>query len=674
MSKVLSRKMFNGPRPTANGTGITAYFSNGGLADSETFKNMFTQYKDVLSSQLAPEKSYEELLAQRMKILGPEDPESARNYALMQLGGKIASTPGGLGVALGAGLPEYASVMQKDEAEQRQLQRAAAGSALDALTQQQNTRQSVGIEAAKSAFSEAALAAREAAKSKADNAIAVIKDNFDRHKEDNAAKRAAEEELGRNTRSAAEIEASDNRAFNVLAPIPFVVKDSTSPSGVKIIMGTRTKNGTFDSKGLRIPSDAVKVDDAYVTKMLEGNDPKVSVNVQVMGKDGKLGDPFAAIQKGPEFFDAATGDKIKAPFKIYDAESGRSQTSASSSYVVVDPNSPYGIKEVIGFQDSTTGETFYMSNNNKVVFDSSTAIKGSLKDQLSISMDDTTVTTKILFGPKAGQNVRELKQKGEFTSGQAGAGETPTGEAPTGGAPVEEKTGNVTPKKPVAIGAITGEGSERYFVKTDSTVPTVKMSNMSSQQLTESQTKIDSGEQLLRNMGSLLKAIPKGTGPEATIESVSTNYVAPFVPKSFDSLVQYLGTEQARREMDLARQAIRQAFSLSSRFPIGELAIIDDIVERPGEFFANPEAAMARMQTLIRFVRNSVEWEKAKLEERPASYIEPIPTGTENDPFPYKAMGYLQELEAKGTNLNGVFYEVIDPNTGKKYLKQYGKK
>lgn len=673
MSKVLSRRMFNGPRPTANGTGITAYFSNGGLADSETFKNMFTQYKDVLSSQLAPEKSYEELLAQRMKILGPEDPESARNYALMQLGGKIASTTGGLGVALGAGLPEYASVMQKDEAEQRQLQRAAAGSALDALTQQQNTRQSVGMEAAKAAFSESTLAAREAAKAKADAAMASEENRLEIWKENE----------------------QTNRAFGVLKPEAYIVPDTApnSPTGKKVVTARMTKDGLKDSFGNLLPNDAIPAPAGYLEKMLGVEDPKASVNIQIQKPDGEFGDNMAATQIGPKFYNAATGEEIKTPFRLYDPTYGKPQTSAGAAYVVVDANSRYGIKEVIGFQDKITGETFYMNNNIKVVFDSASGRIGSIDEVVKTNVQGNRVSTTIDFGPFKGRTFPSglepvginddplaPKQGDTLTPlvEQQGVKVTPPVEqqgAP-GQPPVEQQGVKVTPPKILpGVGAITGEGDERYFVTkaedNDVGNPYLTFSKMTPEQVSNSMGIIDNGESMLNNIESVLTAIPEATGAWATVKGLSTNIVASVVPDSVSAPLEFFKTEAGARLLQLFRQDIRRAQALNPRFPVGELAVIDEIIEKPKEFFANPKAAMARMQELIRVTRNNIEWEKSKLENRPPNYLNRIPTGTLNDPFSPDKMGYLKAREAAGINLKGVIYEIIDPNTGKKYKMKY---
>ena len=661
MSKVLSRRMFNGPRPTANGTGITAYFSNGGLADSETFKNMFTQYKDVLSSQLAPEKSYEELLAQRMKILGPEDPESARNYALMQLGGKIASTPGGLGVALGAGLPEYASVMQKDEAEQRQLQRAAAGSALDALTQQQNTRQSIGIEAAKTAFSEANLQARENAKLAGESSIAKLKDTYERWK-------FTQEQNGLNTRSENEI----NAKYGVLGDKTYAVPDPDSSSGFKIISGRITKEGIVDSSGNLMPKDAFPVDSSFVTSLISSKDAKTSVNVQIKQADGTFGDPIAAVQIGDKIFDAATQEPITQTFRLWDASLNKPQTGESSSYVIQDPNSNYGIREVIGFVDKTTGKPFYTDNGVKIEFDSAKGIKGSMKDVLQTKQEGNSVITTPNFGPYAGKSFRSGLQSGGIDQG------APIPSMSEGaGTSVDQQGVKVTTSKTApGLGAITGEGVERYFVTkatdTNAVAPYTTFANMTDEQIKDSMQKIDSGESMLRNMESVLKAIPEAVGPLATVKGISTAYLAPFTPKQLSGATEYLKTERARRELDLVRQDIRKAFALNPRYPVGELSVIDDLVERPQEFFSDPKAALARMQELVRSVRNNVEWEKAKLENRPANYIDAIPTGTVNDPFPADKLNYLVELKKQGVNLNGVHYQAVDPKDGKLKNFVYG--
>jgi len=116
------------------------------------------------------------------------------------------------------------------------------------------------------------------------------------------------------------------------------------------------------------------------------------------------------------------------------------------------------------------------------------------------------------------------------------------------------------------------------------------------------------------------------------------------------------------------------AYSGNDRHPMGELRLTDELIAQPGKFFENPREAMQRIQTLGRDTRNNIEYERARLENRPPLYLERIPSGTENDPFPADKEGYLVTLRNSGINLKGVFYRRVNPETGMLEVKQMGDK
>lgn len=672
MSKVLQRDLFRGkaPRTTAHGTGITTYFMDDrpGFADGELvdynklmqdylsrptaempeapasdFNTLFKNYSEVVGKSLGPERTYDDLLKERMRILGPNvDSESARNYALMQLGSKIASTPGGLGLGIAAGLPEYASTMSKAESERRALERSAGASALDALDKERALRRGAETEAAKYAFTESEAAKKSAYTSAVEAA------------------KASEERKFKALQDLAKYQNEQRDKYGVLGTESFALEDPTSPGGYKIIGARRTPQGLVQvGNGQPVPQNAIPVGDSFISELKKQGQAKEATNISIQNPDGTFSKPQAAIQKGEKFYDAATGTLVDRPFRIMD-KSGTAGSGTSSSYVIQDPNSPFGLKEVIGFTDPVSQQNYYMHNGVRFDFDSSKGIKASLADVLKSDTKDGETTTTPSFGPYAGKpfTVSSSKRNVQFEppvpikDPALAGGES----APSKGEEPSKKSENAP------VGAITGEGPERYFIKPEPFKSSLSYSQLSAQDKQDLRDSIQGGEKFLADAQDVLKAMPESLGPISKVKSLTTNYIGPITPKAIEPYVTFLKTEDGKQQLRMMRQTAQLAFAKNPRFPQGELKTIDEMIENPDAFFADPKAGMTRYAALVREVRNSLERDRAMMEGRDAKVIERVPSGTQNDPFSFDKTPYLVELKKSGVNLKGVYYRDQEGN------------
>jgi len=623
----------------------TATMSAKGAVGPSNYENILARYQGLANKALGPERSYEDLVAQREKIIGPQDTKFQQALGIMALGGRIMSTPGSVGSAIGAALPEFAATMGKISSEEQKLRQQIRASAMDTYERDKLQRQTVGLDALKTAFTEA----------------------------------AGEDRLTRTIAA----------QYGVTGTDSFAVPDSSAPLGYTIMGARRTENGIVGLDGKPLPQGAFPADPTFLAS-LRDKDVKAAVDIQIMQPDGTYGPRTTAVQKGQTFHDATNGKPITAPFRLFN-EKMETAGGTSNPFVILDPNSNFGIREVIGFTDPVSKQNFYVEGGMKVFFDSGKGIQGKLTDVLKTRQDGNATIQTPTFGPYQGQNFKfpneptgagdkipipnsDPKLAEEILRKQAAAGApaaTTTMAAATtaagGGDELSQAVAqaqNATVQRAAnnparTIGAITGDGPERYFVKKDDK-PFVTYSKMTDKQLEESNNKIDAGQKYLRSLDDLLAATSNATGPVGTMKSLSTRYLGTFTPEKFSGWTEFYNNAAAVEQMKIARQQVREAFSQNDRHPLGEIKITDDLVAQPEKFFQNPKEAMVRIQTLGRELRNQIEFERARQENRPPLYLERIPTGTENDPFPADKQGYLLELKNNGINLNGVHYRTKD--------------
>ena len=139
----LNRPMFRKPTYKAEGTGITAYFGDGGYNDltkfnPENVKATYSSLQELYAPLLGKERSMQDLIAERAKILGPLDNETAFNTGLARAGAAI-SKAGSLSAGLAPAAQAFTETSAEGEEKNKQLQRQVAMSALDQLTRERET-------------------------------------------------------------------------------------------------------------------------------------------------------------------------------------------------------------------------------------------------------------------------------------------------------------------------------------------------------------------------------------------------------------------------------------------------------------------------------------------------------------------------------------------------------
>jgi hypothetical protein len=649
--------MFNGQRPTAKGTGITAYFDNGQMVPgfqeageinfsdiSKQFPNLFQEREvppappsdydtvynkisGVLSKGLAPERSFEELVAQRQKIFGMEDPESARNYALMQLGGKIASTPGGLGVALGAGLPEYASAMQKSEAEQRAAQRAIGGSALDALEKQQAERRGVISKAAEFAFTtseNATKAAREA----------ILESNKEvrqaQSKLITESLKVTADQLAAKTKFERDQVLDKIRTGNDLwkdrqiKGIEAKGKADTyaTPNGKKFLgyVDTDTgkiinsETGEFAAEGAmkyEKPSGGTSAD-TYTTP----DGKKITATMM----DGKL-------------IDVDTGKP--APVGSLKFDSGAKVNFQQQDITIFDKKFPNGFAVVSGAFG--TDGLYYV--NGKVLDPRVTEfVPGSDVAQVKI-LEDGSAYIYYNKGPNAGTTTPI-----QLSSIDPETGKTEKIELNTPGwVPSNDNAFSIRMEKPPVPAAKLGTAVTRVL-----------------------QTDLRQLNTVINGIDLLIPKVAGLTGPLAKAKSWSTTAAA-FIP--FENLAQlatYLESEKGAKEWQLLGREYVAARLLSDKSATSEQAAIyeREWIGLPKQFAKNPQAALAQLQQIRVTLANRGSEIVGTLTDSPYNIIDTIPMGNEEQPFNMgdeRTYNYVSDLESKGIKGS---YQAFYPEKG----------
>jgi len=657
MSKVLSRRMFNGPRPTAKGTGITAYFDNGqmvpGFADEgfvdfnkiadqfpglfkerpvpdappSDYDTVYNKISGVLSKGLAPERSFEELVAQRQKIFGVEDPESARNYALMQLGGKIASTPGGLGVALGAGLPEYASAMQKAEAEQRATQRAIGGSALDAFEKQQAERRGVTSEAAKYAFtaSEAATKAeREAILEANKEARAAQSKLITEAYKTTAEQLAAKTKFERDKELDIIRTGNDLQKDKQIKAIEAKGKADTyaSPNGQKFL-------GYIDSDtGKIINSETGK---PAVEGSMKYEKPSGGTSADTYTTlDGKQ---FTGTMIDGKLVDVDTGKP--APAGSIKFDSGAKVNYSQQDITIFDKTLPNGFTVVSGAFGSDG--LYYV--NGKVLDPRETEfVPGSDVAQVKI-LEDGSAYIYYNKGPNAG-----LTTPIQLSSIDPKTGETEKIELNTPSwVPSNDNAFSIRMEKPPVPSAKLGSAVTRVL-----------------------QTDLRQLNTVINGIDLLIPKVAGLTGPLAKAKGWSTTAAA-FIPfENLSQLATYLESEKGAKEWQLLGREYVAARLLSDKSATSEQAAIyeREWIGLPKQFAKNPQAALAQLQQIRVTLANRGSEIVGTLTDSPYNIIDTIPMGNEEQPFNMgdeRTYNYVSDLEAKGIKGS---YQAFYPEKG----------
>ena len=655
MSKVLSRRMFNGQRPTAKGTGITAYFDNGqmvpgfqeaGLVDFDKiakdypdlfkerdvpaaepsdYDTVYNKISGVLSKGLAPARSFEELVAQRQKILGSEDEMgSARNNALMQLGGRIASTPGGLGVGLGAGLQDYSAVMSKAEAEQRAAQRAIGASALDALEKQEAERRGVTSKAA-----EYALTVSEAAKkAERDNIIAANED----------VKKA---KLGF-IQKAYEIKLEDLKNMN----------SENRKAAQDVVTRAAAMQDTIQLKALEKkanPETYVTPDGNEIQAYIDFNTTKL-MNAET-GKEAPAGSKKAEAYSGgtstktyvnPATNEEFTGIVVKGVLMYAD---GKTKAPAGSLELVPKPKITFSPQPITIFDEKAPNGVYVapaMVGTDGVIYLDGKPVNPTTTDfvlgdnaiQVETQDNGTTIVTRT-----AGPNI-----------GTSYVSQT------------TDAKGNV-----IKLNMPSYIPTSTYAYAKRMEKPPVPPELLTPEDKATFRNNLLNNDRTIRNIDLLVpKMVDESfTGPKSVLKKWSTTAAA-FLPTEAlrDKMSFYAGEKGALEWKLLGRNFIASRL-LSDKAPVSEQEFIreEEWAKLPQMFLDNPQAAIARFQQIrISLVNDSSE-RMGILTGSEYYVVDKVPMGNNEEPFNLgeeRTFNYLKDLEAAGVKGSYVVFYPLE--------------
>lgn len=169
--------------------------------------------------------------------------------------------------------------------------------------------------------------------------------------------------------------------------------------------------------------------------------------------------------------------------------------------------------------------------------------------------------------------------------------------------------------------------------------PEISFADMSESEIADHRRKITDIVGALHEAEAVLEAIPEAVGPLNTLKSLATNNIGMF---SEEGTWEYLGTERARRTMELFGRTFARAAALSDRYATMEQQWSREYAENPQGFLKNKDAVMARFQELVRMLQNELAYSRSILGEEEYAYINPVPTGAKNDPFLFSEPGHLE--------------------------------
>jgi hypothetical protein len=675
MNKVLGRALFSRARKPqkAHGTGITklvvgeekGYF-NGGEVTAPTptpasapvagVPALGEQYAKMFQAFAGPQRSYEQILAERQKALGEGDMGLQTALAIMALGGRIASTPGGLLSAIGSNLPEFSSTVGKAASEQEKQRAALRVGAMEAVERDRAQRSALGLEGLKTAISQAFSEGQAAKTREFQTRENVLTREFQMQqaKDQRAfteAQTTAEREYRTGERTAGE-------DFKLLTqdPQPFIQVDPVNPEKYKFL-GTFKLNrqGKYvDENGREKPADALPFNErtakiftpdfgepkmAYVPDL---NNPiglrevmvqtdKKNDRLVLLNPDGtRSSAPAGTILRGQNevFSLKAEGDTISRTIKegpfagitVVTDRAGKIQNPEVYSSMGIDP------KNIRGFTAPTGAPTV-------------PAAPAAVAPAPAPAAPVPTAP----MAPAAPATVAPTAPTPAATD-PAVLGTTTPERAQARDQAIDLKA-QARGNRPAAVGDITGQGAQRFIVEAQPP-SSQRAFELTPRQREDISKKIVQGENVLATLNSATQGAYEAVGLGPKLKSILTNVFDPVIP-GVD--LAFTENEAKKTELrNLGRQIIQAFAQNADRVSVYEQQILDRLGPDPDKWFANPSTALAQVKELYRLVANDVERQKAVLENRPPLEMKRIPPGTESEPLTSEFIPYINEMSKQG--------------------------
>ena len=668
MNKVLGRSLFmRGMRPKkAHGTGITTLvtgeergYAEGGEVTAPAaaapvgIPALGQRYAQMFQSFAGPQRSYEEILAERQKALGEGDMGLQTALAIMALGGRIASTPGGLLSAVGKSLPEFSTTVGKAANEREKQMAALRMGAIESVERDRAQRSALGLEGLKTAISQA-FSEGQAEKSRSFQA------------RENVLSREFQLQQSKEQRDFAELQANREREyrtgervagedFKLLTqePQPFIQVDPANPEKYKFL-GTfkLNRDGKYvDENGREKPADALPFNErtakvftpdfgepkmAYVPDL---NDPtglrqvmvqtdKKNDRLVLLNPDGtRAAAPAGTILRGQnEVFDLkAEGDTISRTIKegpfagltIVTDRAGKIQNPEVYSSLGIDP------KNIRGF--------------------TAPAAPVPAAPVAPVVPSVPTPTAPAPTAPAAPATMAPTVPA-PATADPAVLGTATPERARARDQAIEIKM-QARGNRPASVGDITGQGAQRFIVEAQPP-SSQRAFELTPRQREDISKKIVQGENVLATLNSATQGAYEAVGLGPKLKSILTNVFDPVIPG-----VDLAFTENEAKKTELrnmGRQIIQAFAQNADRVSVYEQQILDRLGPDPDAFFANPSTALAQIKELYRLVANDVERQKATIENRPPLELKRIPPGTESEPLTSEFIPYINEMTKQG--------------------------
>lgn len=658
----LNRPMFRKPTYKAEGTGITAYFGDGGYNDltkfnPENVKATYSSLQELYAPLLGKERSMQDLIAERAKILGPLDNETAFNTGLARAGAAI-SKAGSLSAGLAPAAQAFTETSAEGEEKNKLLQRQVAMSALDQLTRERETAKQGKLSILGNAVQqeEARIAAVLAEKKRlseieAQQNYEMIRDNVKaiqnkQEKEDDRAFTALENEkkylrdkgLKEEDRKFEELKLQNNfaRDLDKQQPVTYMMpNDIGSPSkGFKIL-------GEF--KQVLTPEGRVEWRNMYDSSALPAGALKFDAQVSALYTP-KFDAPKKAFLPDTNYFTGLRPiqyqtDSKGTPFML-DVNTGEKRPMPADA-IISDQT------EMFKTESLPNGQTKYMITNGP--FAGKTVITDS-----SGGVMNPEVLGEQYTGPGS------KKAQAVPSTAQPSTTETAVTESPAASA-IAAKT-EVLKSRPAAIGEITGAGPEVHIVEAG-TPSSVKPYNLDSTTTRKMQEDLIEKEGLQRQIDEVLKTgAGNAVGVFSKLKSAVTNGLDPIIP-GID--LAYPLNENNKLQLNLLQNKMIAAFAQNGdRVAVQEMERIRDLAPDPNNWMESVTATFSRLGELSRINRNAMETIRAQQDGRAPLYLKRVPIGNTEDPFTVKDLPFIKAMAEKG-DTEFFVGKLFKDNTGK---------
>jgi len=689
---VLNRPMFRRQPVSSKGTGITAYFAEGGPVvkgtpsvydpakfDPQNVQTFFRALENLYAPLMDKQRSMQELIAERANILGPLDNEVAFNTALARAGAAI-SKAGSLAAGLAPAAQAFTETSAEGEEKNRLLQRQVALSALDQMTKEKETAKQAKMSILGAAINqeESRIAAvlaekKRLAEIEAEQNYEMIRDNIkriydeqsklDERANDNFQKaldRASQKEL-----KGLDIEAENKKiATNLInhfmkeESVTFIKpNDMGSPSKGFTILGeykqTVTPEGTVEWRNIfnnsSLPAGSLKFDAQVASVFTPKFDAPKKAFIPdtthftglrpIQYQTDRNGTPFMLVEENGEKVPMPQNAIISDQTEMFKTEI---LPNGSTAYTIT--NGPFAGKTVIvdragKIQNLSEIADVYTGDQLKRPSPADAAVPDAVPDAAQDAAVPDAVPDAAQDAAAQGTAVPDVVQN------------NPTSKfltKPLDGTVVSalrDKENDLKNRNP-AIGEITGRGAELHILSVQP-ASSIKSFDLDPTTARETERNIIAYEEFLAALDDVINAgAANSVGIAAKLRSIITNGIDPLI---YGNDWAFVADEKNRALLELMTNKMITALAVNDeRISVDEQNRIRSIAPSVQEWFVSPASVTARLAEIIRHSKNNLSLARSRLTDKPALLLQQVPQGTVRDPFTPKFLPYVQALNAEG--------------------------